>query len=50
MDQTKTKEQCIKLAEIYCTKALSSISNIPIPNESRKDIESLALFLTKRQH
>ena len=50
MDQTKSKKRCMDLAEQYCTKALSSISNIPMSNESRKDIESLALFLTKRQH
>ena len=50
MDQTKSKKRCMDLAEQYCTKALSSISNIRMSNESRKDIESLALFLTKRQH
>ena len=50
MDETKSKQQCMDLAEIYCRQALSSIDDISMSDESRKDIESVALFLTKRQH
>ena len=50
MDETKSKKQCMDLAETYCAKALSSIDDLSISDESRKDIESVALFLTKRQH
>ena len=50
MDQAKSKQHCIELATTYYDKALASINKIPMPSQSRKDIESLALFLTKRQH
>ena len=50
MDETKSKKQCMDLAETYYAKALSSIDDLSISAESRKDIESVALFLTKRQH
>lgn len=50
MEETKSKQQCMDLAEIYCAKALSSIGDISMTEKSRKDIESVALFLTKRQH
>lgn len=50
MEQSKTKERCLDLATTYCQKALSSIKNVSISEESRKDIESIALFLTQRQH
>ncbi|SVC53797.1 uncharacterized protein METZ01_LOCUS306651, partial [marine metagenome] len=50
MDETKSKKYCAELAKKYCVEALSSIKNIPMAHQSRKDIESIALFLTNRQH
>ena len=50
MDQAKSKQHCTALATKYYDKALDSISKIPMTSQSRKEIESLALFLTKRQH
>lgn len=50
MDETKSEKYCMELAEKYYLEALSIIGNIPMSNQSRKDIEAIALFLTKRQH